>query len=204
MYPHGTKLKKHFNNGRWYPGAVISGPYQFDDEMPATPRWEVVFDDGDHKFLMVDELQCCRIGHRPTHVDTSTPTVETVPEDDDDDIPYSSPMDDTPLDQRPEALFPDKDEDLPPRLREPRPCGTPNPEEIPRNFSGQTLHTDNPVLPNVLPPNKMLDRTFLMPPEDDGTRHRAKIIALASLPRMISRSNRNVSSSSVYCSQRPI
>jgi len=24
----------------------------------------------------------------------------------------------------------------------------------------------------------MLDRTFLMPPEDDGTRYRAKIIAL--------------------------
>ena len=34
------------------------------------------------------------------------------------------------------------------------------------------------VLPNALPPNKMLDRTFLMPAEDDGTRYRAKIIAL--------------------------
>jgi len=28
-------------------------------------------------------------------------------------------MDDTPLDQRPEVMFPDKDEDLPPHLREP-------------------------------------------------------------------------------------
>jgi len=43
---------------------------------------------------------------------------------------------------------------------------------------GQTLRTDNPVLPNLLPPDKMLDRTFLMPPEDDGTQYRAKIIAL--------------------------
>jgi len=75
-------------------------------------------------------------------------------------------------------MVPDKDKDLPPHLREPRPYGAPNPKEIPRNFSGQTLHTDNPVLPNSLPPDKMLDRTFLMPPEDDGTRYRAKIIAL--------------------------
>jgi len=37
---------------------------------------------------------------------------------------------------------------------------------------------DNPVLPNGLPPDKMIDRTFLMPPKEDGTRHRAKIIAL--------------------------
>jgi len=92
MYPHGTKLEKRFNNGRWCPGAVVSGPYQFDDEMPVTPRWEVVFDNGDREFLMVDELQCCRISHRPAYVDSSTPTVETVTEDDDDDIPYSSPM----------------------------------------------------------------------------------------------------------------
>jgi len=155
MYSHGTKLKKRFNNGRWHPGTVTSGPYQFDDEMPVTPRWEVVFNDGDREFLMVVELQYCCIGHRPTYVDNSTPAVETVTEDDDDDIPYSSPMDDTPLDQRPEVMFPDKDEDPPPHLREPRPHGTPNPEEIPRNFSGQTLHTDNPVLPNALPPDKM-------------------------------------------------
>jgi len=178
MYPHGTKLEKRFNNGRWYPGTVTSGPFQFDDEMPVTPRWEVVFDDGDREFLMVDELQYCRIGHRPTYVGNLTPTVETVTEDGDDDIPYSSPMDDTPLNQRPEVMFPDKDKDLPPHLCEPRPYGAPNPEEIPRNFSGQTLQTDNRVLPNTLPPDKMLDRTFLMPPEEDGTQYRAKIIAL--------------------------
>jgi len=146
--------------------------------MPVTPRWEIVFDDGDREFLMVEELQYCRIVRRSEHVDSSTPTVETVTEDDNDDAPYSSPMDDTPLGQRPEVMFPDKDEDLPPHLREPRAHGAPNPEEMPRDFSGQTLQTDNPVLPNSLPPDKMLDRTFLMPPEDDGTRHRAKIIAL--------------------------
>ena len=146
--------------------------------MPVTARWEIAFDNGDREFLSVDELQCCRIGHRPTCVANSTPTVETVAEDNDGDIPYSSPMDDPPLNQRPEVMFPDKDEDLPPHLHEPRPYSAPNPTETPRNFSGQTLHTDNPVPPNALPPDKMIDRRFLMPPEEDGARHRAKIIAL--------------------------
>jgi len=99
MYPHGTKLEKRFNNGRWYPSTVVSGPYQVDDEMPVTPRWEIVFDDGDREFLMVDELQYCCTSHRPAYADRSTPTVEMVTEDGDDDISYSSPMDDTPLDQ---------------------------------------------------------------------------------------------------------
>jgi len=167
IYPIITKLEKRFFNGKWYPGTVISGPYQFDDEMPITARWEIAFDDGDHEFLSTDELQYCQINHCPTHVDKSTPTVETVTEDE-DDFSYSSPMDDTPLDQRPEVRFPDKDEDLPPHLPEPRPCGAPNPEETPRDFSGQFLHTENPVMPNGLPPYKMIDRTILMPPEEDG------------------------------------
>ena len=29
-----------------------------------------------------------------------------------------------------------------------------------------------------LPPEKLIDRTFLMPPEEDGTRHRAKIMKM--------------------------
>jgi len=145
--------------------------------MPVTARWEIAFDDGDREFLSTDKLQYCHISHRPTHVDKSAPTVETVTEDD-NDAPYSSPMDDALLDQLPEVLFPDKDEDLTPHLREPRPCGAPNPKETPRDFSGQFFHTENPVLPNGLTPNKMIDRTFLMPPEEDGTRHQDKIIAL--------------------------
>jgi len=49
---------------------------------------------------------------------------------------------------------------------------------MPRDFSGQFLHAENPVLPNELPHNKMIDRTFLVPPEEDGTRHQAKIIEI--------------------------
>jgi len=57
IYPINAKLEKRFFNGKWYPGTVISGPYQFDDEMPITARWEIAFDDGDHEFLSTDELQ---------------------------------------------------------------------------------------------------------------------------------------------------
>jgi len=67
--------------------------------MPVTARWEITFDDGDREFLSVDELQHCRIGHRPTCVPNSTPAAETVVEEDEDGIPYSSPMDEPPLDQ---------------------------------------------------------------------------------------------------------
>ena len=66
IHPINTKLEKPFFNGKWYPGAVISGPYQFDDEMPVTARWEIAFDNRDRKFLSVDELQYCCIGHGPT------------------------------------------------------------------------------------------------------------------------------------------
>jgi len=99
----------------WYLGTVKSGPFQFDDEAETTARWEVAFDDGDPEFLHMDELQCCCIAHRPPCWDNPTPAVETVAEDD-DDPPCSSPMVDPPLDQRPEILFPYKDEDLPPHL----------------------------------------------------------------------------------------
>jgi len=60
MYLINTKPERFFN-GKWYPGTVISGPYQFDDEMPMTAWWENAFDDGDREFLSVDELQYCRI-----------------------------------------------------------------------------------------------------------------------------------------------
>jgi len=118
IYPHGTKIERRFNNGLWYPGTVQSGPYQFDDEANVTARWEILFDDGDRLFLSTNELQYCR------KLVDDKPVVKTV-DDDDDDVPYSSPMDDTPLDQRPEVMFPDPDEDLPPHLRKPKPYGLP-------------------------------------------------------------------------------
>jgi len=92
VYPIGTKLEKRYNSGRWYRGTITLGPFQFDDEMAVTARWEIIFDDRDREFLSTNELQYCR------KLVDDTPVVETVA-DDDDDVPYSSPMDDTPLDQ---------------------------------------------------------------------------------------------------------
>jgi hypothetical protein len=39
----------------------------------------------------------------------------------------------------------------------------------------QTLRTENPTV-DPLNPDNLVDRTFLMPPKEDGTRVRAKII----------------------------
>jgi len=58
----------------------------------------VVYDNGDHEFLMTNELQFCHIVYPPPHIDNSTTTVETVAEGD-NDPPYLSPMDDALLDQ---------------------------------------------------------------------------------------------------------
>ena len=37
---------------------------------------------------------------------------------------------------------------------------------------------ENPVESSVLPPEKLINRTFLMPPEEDGSRYRAKIMEM--------------------------
>jgi len=37
-------------------GTIVSGPYQFDDEMQITARWEVILEDGDREFISSDEL----------------------------------------------------------------------------------------------------------------------------------------------------
>ena len=42
-------------------------------------------------------------------------------------------------------------------------------------FNIDKLRTEMPSQPD-LPPEEMIDRTFLMPPQDDGTRVRAKIL----------------------------
>ena len=42
-------------------------------------------------------------------------------------------------------------------------------------LNDSTLKTNNPTVPN-LPPEEMINRSFLMPPLEDGTRVRAKII----------------------------
>ena len=93
------------------------------------------------------------------------------------DEEYHSPMDDPPLKDQPVVETVEDDEDLAPHLREPEiKPGEPNPENKPKDFSLEPpLETPNPTIKG-LPPDKMIDRTFLMPPQPDGTRLRAKIV----------------------------
>ena len=101
------------------------------------------------------------------------PTVETVLEDDDDETGnhkprehfYHSPLDDPPLEEQPLAE------------EEPfiRPQSTP---EQPYDFSADKMTTDNKTESAQLPPDELLQRTFLMPPNDDGSRDRAKILEI--------------------------
>ena len=51
------------------------------------------------------------------------------------------------------------------------------------NFDMDFLKTDAPTQPN-LPPEEITNRTFLMPPMEDGSRVRAKIIECVNNTRM--------------------
>ena len=111
-----------------------------------------------------------------------TPTVETVEEpkvdksDDKDAVDmfagYRSPMENPPLKDMPAPDLPEP-EDLPPHLRDQGVNEDKTKPEV--EFILDSLKTPNPVQPN-LPPDELIDRTFLMPPKRDGTRYRAKII----------------------------
>ena len=89
----------------------------------------------------------------------------------------TSPMDHPTMSDLPTVETVDDEEDLAPHLRDQRKPGDPNPEKKPLDFSLEHLDTPNPTTPG-LPPEDMIDRTFLMPPADDGSRVRAKIIQI--------------------------
>ena len=118
----------------------------------------------------------------PTGEPTTTPVVETVQDDDDQDHALTnvgdSPLDSTPL--RDVPLNEDDHADIPvddlaDHLKHRR-AGEPNPTEEPLKFITEQLDTINPT--QLVPPDQMKDRTFLMPPTDDGTRVRAKILRM--------------------------
>ena len=81
-----------------------------------------------------------------------------------------TPMDDLPLRDQPLVETVDEDEDLSPHLRERNDDGT-------LNLDSKEMSTLNPTVPD-LPPGEMIDRTFLLPPEEDGQRYRAKILKI--------------------------
>ena len=83
---------------------------------------------------------------------------------------YVSPMDSLPLRQHEEPTVETVDEtEL---------TGLPEGEKQYFTKGVDSLKTDGLILPNRLPPTEMINRTFLVPPQEDGSRHRARIIAL--------------------------
>ena len=100
-----------------------------------------------------------------------------------DELPENySPLDDPPLSDLPQVeTVPDDeidDEDQHSHLKFRRKPGDPNPNQDPLVFNdgiSGSLRTENPV-ESGLGPEDMIDRTFLMPPNEDGSRFRAKII----------------------------
>ena len=137
---------------------------------------------------------------KPTvpHGEPTTPVVETVEENEDDDASYApseqddvpleaddldeviderTPMDDPQLKDMPFVNDGDKDEDISPHLRARRPGERPDPNNLDdtAKFIIDSLKTPNKV-EKGLPPEELIDRTFLMPPTEDGCRFRAKIL----------------------------
>ena len=110
---------------------------------------------------------------------TQIPEVTTVLEDDgENQEDYYSPIDAIPLRDRPVIETGDEGEDIAEHCR-PRPefGNRDNPNQEPYPIFPGDLKTDNPTEPG-LPPDKLVGRTFLLPPGKDGSRKRAKIVEL--------------------------
>ena len=99
----------------------------------------------------------------------------------DEEQPDWSPMDDPPLKNIPIVETINEEgyiEGLPEEAR-PRIPGQSVVDNKPAHLHSNDMDTPNPTVTG-LPPEEMIDRTFLMPAEQDGTRHRAKIIELVN------------------------
>ena len=85
-----------------------------------------------------------------------------------------SPMDEPPLREQPTVETVDDEDDLADHVKTPPQKGESTADK-PVEFLLRQMKTDNPV-ETGLDPDDMIDRTFLMPPAEDGSRVRAKII----------------------------
>ena len=102
-------------------------------------------------------------------------THETDASDNHEDDMYRSPMESS-LKDEPINMFDDAQEDLAPHLRNrPDPRLRAEGDERVADLGFEPMHTENRTEPN-LPPEEMIDRTFLLPPEEDGSHYCAKIM----------------------------
>jgi hypothetical protein len=106
----------------------------------------------------------------PRLIPRGTPGYESgdESEDEEDVIDYKSPMLDPPLKDNPLAPPADSEEYLAEHAREPPAPGNLILRTRPRNFIGEFLGTPNPTQKD-LAPEDAIGKSFLMPPEDDGT-----------------------------------
>jgi len=89
---------------------------------------------------------------------------------------YRFPMMNPPLKDEKEKTWSDEDQSLLAEHLKAQKPGTDNPLQEPLKFRKKSLVTLNPT-DKGLTPEEMIGRTFLMPPEADGSRHRAKIMS---------------------------
>ena len=102
---------------------------------------------------------------------------------DDESDEEPTPTVNPPLRDLPEVETVEEDEDLPDHLRSNRKPGDPNPAQKPVDFLLDNLRTENPMVHEQLSPEDLPGRSFLMPPEEDGSRYRAKIIEQVQLSK---------------------
>jgi hypothetical protein len=75
-----------------------------------------------------------------------------------------------------------------------------HPERSMMGLVKQTLRTENPTVdPLTLNPDNLVDRTFLMPPKEDGTRVRAKIIKRATYKMALDDPDRAAEIAKFHC-----
>ena len=105
---------------------------------------------------------------------------EAIQPDDDLLSPDNTPR--VSLRDIPEVSTVDNEEDLADHLKRLRQPGEPNPKQDPLNLRDMLMEP-NKVNTKDIPPDQLPGRTFLMPPLEDGTRHRARILERISLTK---------------------
>lgn len=146
-----------------------------DQENIEDPKFRLPTIDVTSDPFTIEELHDATLSTASDRGEPTLSDLRTVGEFD----PNYSPMDDPPLQQLPQVTTLKDDEqdpeETPQHVREQEP-GSSVISGVPYDFSAEQLRTLNPTVETQLGPEDMIDRTFLMPPQEDGSRYRARII----------------------------
>ena len=179
----GFRVHKKFGKGKkakFYRGEVIHGPFLVNNDGKLEQAWKVRYDDGDVEDLSRAELEKWAVKNAVISSNSTETTVGRGESEDRSDSKFISgldattAMDDPPLRDMPEVETVEiDDDDNNPAIRNSHPDGT-------RNLDHEDMSTPNPTTSVRLPPEELTDRTFLMPPNEDGSRYRAKIVGIVN------------------------